>query len=131
MHCLLFTFVPLVTHCLLFTFVPLVTDCLLFIFVVLVTRCLLFMLVASGATLTFDDVKKTDSGRYVCYAENVVGLTSGSVTLDVQCEYLSQYVKSEKSTPCLALACCLLLKVLSETVQSGLVAVSRDSEEHT
>ena len=38
--------------------------------------------------------------------------------------------ESEKSTPCLALACCLLLKVLSETVQSGLVAVSRDSEEH-
>ena len=38
--------------------------------------------------------------------------------------------ESEESTPCLALACCLLLKVLSETVQSGLVAVSRDSEEH-
>ena len=68
----------------LFICVPLVTHCLLFI-VALVTHCLLFMLVASGATLTFDDVKKTDSGRYVCYAENVVGLTSGSVTLDVQC----------------------------------------------
>ena len=63
-------------------------NALFILFIVaLVTRCLLFMLVASGATLTFDDVKKTDSGRYVCYTENVVGLTSGSVTLDVQCEY--------------------------------------------
>ena len=38
--------------------------------------------------------------------------------------------ESEESTPCLALAYCLLLKVLSETVQSGLVAASCDSEEH-
>ena len=38
--------------------------------------------------------------------------------------------ESEESTPCLALVCCLLLKVLWETVQSGLVAVSHDSEEH-
>ena len=38
--------------------------------------------------------------------------------------------EGKKSTPCLALACYLLLKVLSETVQSGLVAVSHDSEEH-
>ena len=38
--------------------------------------------------------------------------------------------ESEESTLYLALACRLLLKVLLETVQSGLVAVSCDSEEH-
>ena len=38
--------------------------------------------------------------------------------------------ESEESTLYLALVCCLLLRVLSETVQRGLVASGRDSEEH-
>ena len=53
-----------------------------------VLTCIMFIFAASGPTLTFDSVKKTDSGDYVCFAENVAGLTTSTVTLDVQCEYL-------------------------------------------
>ena len=44
-------------------------------------------IVGAGSTLRFSTVDKDDSGDYVCFAENVAGLTTSSVTLDVQCEY--------------------------------------------
>ena len=45
------------------------------------------VLSGTGQNLQFSSVLKTDSGDYVCFAENVAGLTTASLTLDVQCKY--------------------------------------------
>ena len=46
----------------------------------------------AGSTLQFSSVLKTDTGDYVCFAENVAGLTTASLTLDVQCKYMYTFI---------------------------------------
>ncbi len=46
----------------------------------------------SGPVLQFSAVRKIDSGDYVCIAENVAGVSTASLTLDVQCKYITENV---------------------------------------
>ena len=60
-------------------------------FVIYIFTCYVLQISESGSHLRISKLKASDSGIYTCMAENVAGLDTRNITLDVMGKYIHSF----------------------------------------